>query len=301
MSMGKMHADEVDTDEALIRRLLEGQFPQWAALPIRRVVHSGTDNAIYRLGEDMAVRMPRIHWAVAQVERERRWLPILAPHLPLAIQVPLAIGEPAAGYPWQWSVVRWLAGENATAESLRDLREAAVDLAGFVRALQRIDATGGPQPGPTQRGVPLKVRDQYTRDRLPQLRGVVDIEAVTVAWEAAVRIPAWDGPPVWLHGDLASGNLLAVDGRLNAVIDFGPLVGDPAYDLIVAWSLFSDESRQAFREALEVDDASWARGRGIALSVAVVALPYYLKTNPAIVAASRHTIDEVLAEHRAGA
>ncbi|MBI5283530.1 MAG: aminoglycoside phosphotransferase family protein [Chloroflexi bacterium] len=295
-----MHADEVHTDVPLVRRLLAAQFPQWADLPIERVASAGTDNAIYRLGGDMAVRLPRIAGATGQIEKERLWLPKLAPHLPLAIPVPLAVGDPGEGYPWQWCISPWLDGDDATAEHLRDLGEAAVDLAAFIAALQRIDTTGGPAPGRHNffRGVPLAMRDTYTRDAISRLDGIVDTGAVTAAWEAALQAPAWDRPPVWVHGDLLPGNLLAARGRLSGVIDFGGLgVGDPAVELIVAWTLFSGESRDAFRAALSADDATWARGRGWALSTAVVALPYYLNTNPAIVARSRHQIEEVLAEH----
>jgi aminoglycoside phosphotransferase (APT) family kinase protein len=300
MSAGKMHVDEVDTDDALVGRLLAAQFPQWARLPIQRLPSAGTDNAIYRLGDDLCVRLPRIPAATGQVEKEQRWLPKLAPHLPLAIPVPLARGTPAEGYPWHWSVYRWLEGENATLDRIADPRDAAADLARFIAALQRIDPTGGPAPGRHNffRGVPLALRDSFTRDAIARLHGVLDTDAATSAWEAALQAPASQGAPVWIHGDLQSGNLLAQRGRLSAVIDFGGLgVGDPACDLIVAWNLFSAEARDAFRAALPVDDATWARGRGWALSTGLVALPYYLDTNPVLAGISRRGIDEVLADH----
>jgi aminoglycoside phosphotransferase (APT) family kinase protein len=299
MPAGKMHIDEVDTDVSLVGRLLAGQFPQWADLPIEPFHSDGTDNAIYRLGDDMAVRLPRISWATGQVEKEQRWLPRLAPLLPLAIPLPLGKGIPADGYPWLWSVYQWLEGENPTIERIADPRQAATDLAQFVAALHRIDPTDGPVPGSHNsfRGVPLAARDAETRAAIASLEGMLDIDAVTVAWETALQAPAWDGPPVWIHGDLSSGNLLAVHGRLSAVIDFGCLgVGDPACDLIVAWSLFSAE-RDIFRAALPVDDATWARGRGWALSTALIALPYYRSTNPVIAAGAMQKIDEVLADH----
>ena len=302
MPAGKMHADEVDTSVSLVARLLATQFPQWADLPLAPVPSAGTDNALYRLGGDMVIRLPRIHWAVGQVEKEQRWLPRLAPFLPLAIPVPLVMGEPGEGYPWHWSVYRWLEGENATIERLADLRQAVTVLAQFIAALQRADATGGPPPGPDNsfRGEPLARRDTRTREAIAALQGTLDADAVTAVWEAALRAPAWHGPPVWIHGDLQSGNLLAVQGRLNAIIDFGCLgVGDPACDLIVAWSLLSAVTRDAFRAALSVDDATWARGRGWALSTALIALPYYQDTNPEIVAGSRRKIAEVLADYRA--
>jgi aminoglycoside phosphotransferase (APT) family kinase protein len=304
MPAGKMHVDEVDTDVSLVGRLLAAQFPQWADLPIEPVHSAGTDNALYRLGDDMAVRLPRIHWATEQVHKEHRWLPRFAPHLSLAIPVPLTKGTPGEGYPWHWSVYRWLDGENATLERIADPRQAATELAQFIAALQRIDPTGGPTPGPhnSGRGVPLATRDSHTRTAIEALQGIIDADVAIAAWEAALQAPPWRRPPVWIHGDLQSGNLLAVQGRLSAVIDFGCLgVGDPACDLIVAWNLLSAETRDVFRAALPVDDATWARGRGWALSVGLIALPYYQSTNPVLAGIARHTIDEALADHKHGA
>lgn len=299
MCADKMHAGEVDTDEELVRRLLVGQFPMWAELPIDRIGSSGTDHAIYRLGDKMAVRLPRIHWATGQADKDEQWLGKLAPHLPLAIPVPLAKGEPAEGYPWQWSVVPWLEGEAWTADGVGDLSQAAMALAQFIIALQRIDPAGGPRGGRSNfyRGVPLSLRDADMRTQIAAADDMVDARAMIEAWEAALAAPAWDGPPVWLHGDLARpGNLLVTGGRLSAVIDFGCLgVGDPACDLAAAWALFSGESRDVFRAALPFDDATWARARGWALT-RVGAIPYYRETNPPIVAEALHAIEEVLAD-----
>lgn len=303
---GKMHVEELEVDPLLVRRLLAGQFPQWAGLPLRSVPSAGTDNAIFRLGDDLAVRLPRIHWAAGQVEKEWRWLPRLAPHLPLAVPAPLALGAPAEGYPWHWSVCRWIAGENATLDRLSDPREAAADLAGFIAALRGIDAADGPAAGEHnfRRGVPLAARDVEVRAALAALRalpGLIDTDAATAAWDEALETPAWGGPPVWLHGDLQPGNLLARDGRLRAVIDFGGLgVGDPACDLLPAWNLLPADARQVFRDALAVDDGAWARGRGWALLVGLLALPYYKETNPPLAAMARKTIDAVLTDHAAG-
>lgn len=299
-----MHVDEVDTDVSLVRRLLAAQFPRWADLPIEPIQSAGTDNAMYRLGDDMAVRLPRIHGATDQVEKEHRWLPKLGPLLPLAIPVPLAKGTPGEGYPWHWSVCRWLKGENATVERIADPRQAATELAQFIAALQQIDPTGGPPPGPHNffRGVPLIMRDSPTRAAIVSLQGMLHTDAAMAAWEAALQVPAWRDPPVWIHGDLQSGNLLIQQGRLSAVIDFGGLgVGDPACDLIVAWNFLSAETRDVFRAALPVDDATWARGRGWALSVRLIALPYYQSTNSVLARISRYAIDEALADHKRGA
>jgi aminoglycoside phosphotransferase (APT) family kinase protein len=299
-SMGKMHADEVDIDISLVARLLAGQFPQWADLPLSPVPSAGTDNAIYRLGDDMAVRLPHITWATEQVDQEFLWLPRLSPHLPLAIPLPLALGQPGEGYPWSWSVCRWLEGENAQSQHPADLGQAAHDLADFIAALQRIDAVGWPPPGPpdSPRGVALSTRDTPTRAAIAELSGRLDTAAVTIAWEAALQEPAWHGPPVWTHGDLLPGNLLVHEGRISAVIDFGCLgVGDPACDLIVAWSLLSAQTRDILRAALSVDEATWGRGRGWALSIGLIALPYYQHTNPVFAATARRMIAEVLADH----
>lgn len=296
---GKMHADEVDTDPSLVRRLLADQFPQWADLPIDRVESSGTDNAIYRLGEDMAVRLPRIAGGTGTIDKEQRWLPKLAPLLPVAISQPLAKGLPGQGYPWYWSVHRWLAGESVNVERMADPIGLAQDMGSFVAALRRIDTTGGPIAGRDgSRGVPLARRDAATREAIAQLDGVVDSPAVTAAWQAAVQAPTWRRPGVWIHGDLLSGNVLVdTSGRLSAVIDFGCMaVGDPACDVMAAWTLFEAEGREAFRSVIEVDDATWARGCGWALSFALIALPYYMHTNPVFVRDARHVIREVLAD-----
>jgi aminoglycoside phosphotransferase (APT) family kinase protein len=298
-----MHADEVEIDADLVRRLLSSQFPRWAELPLAAVPSAGTDNALYRLGTEWVVRLPRIHWAAGQAEREQAWLPRLAPHLPLAVPEVVALGAPAEGYPWGWSVQRWLPGVNATLDQIADVNQLALDLASFVVALRQIDASLAPLSGASNssRGVPLAERDAPTRSALAASHGLIDVAAATGAWEAALRVPSWSGPPVWIHGDLQSGNLLAQRGRLNAVIDFGCLgAGDPAVDLLPAWNLLPAAARDRFRRALAVDADTWARGRGWALSVSLVALPYYESRNPTLAGIARHTIAQVLTEPTRG-
>jgi aminoglycoside phosphotransferase (APT) family kinase protein len=304
MPGGKMHVDEVETSPALVRRLLAEQFPQWADLPITPVSSAGTDNALYRLGDHMAVRLPRIGWAVEQVEKEQRWLSILAPHLPLPIPVPLAKGEPGENYPWHWSVYRWLEGKNATTDPPADTHQAATAIVQFISALQQIDAADGPPAGAhnSYRGVPLIARDPEARQGIADLRGMIDTETAAAAWDAALSVPAWSGQPVWLHGDLQSGNLLVHRGQISAVIDFGCLgVGDPACDLQIAWNFFSADTRDTFRAALAVDDATWARGRGWALYFGLVALPYYHRTNPVLASIARRALTEALTDFARGA
>ncbi|SNX65716.1 aminoglycoside phosphotransferase (APT) family kinase protein [Streptomyces sp. TLI_55] len=302
--------DGVLIDTTLVRRLLTVQFPQWADLPLAPVPQSGMDNATFRLGDELSVRLPRYaHWA-GQVAREHRWLPRLAPQLPLTVSEPLEIGEPGEGYPYPWSVYRWLDGETATTEALADPVRAGLDLAGFVNALKGIDATGGPGPEQSNafRGVPMgDPRDSLAaearvRPKLEALArtGTVDIDAVTEVWEAALAAPAWHKPPVWIHGDLATGNLLMRDGRLSAVIDFGTLaVADPAVDLQPAWMFLPPQGRDAFREAVDADDATWARARGWALagSLPVPDDPFF-QQNPARVTAALDHLEQVLEDHR---
>jgi aminoglycoside phosphotransferase (APT) family kinase protein len=287
----RMHADEVDTDAELVRLLLAAQHPQWADRPIERVASSGTDNAMYRLGNDLAVRLPRIHWAVDNIAKERHWLPQLGPVLPLAVPLPVAAGKPQAEFPYPWSVVQWLPGDLATPDRLDDPIAVAAELTRFVRALQTVDATDGP---PSRRGRPVRTADESVRVGAARLRGEVDAAALLKAWERVLAVPDYDGPPVWFHGDLSYLNLLARDGRLSGVIDWGTCgVGDPAIDTIIAWSLFPPAARDAYHEALGVDDATWERGKGWVLT-GVYGIPYYRDTNPALVANAIRGIEAVL-------
>lgn len=291
----KMHADQIETDVDLVRRLLGGQFPHRAEQSIDRVDSYGTDHDIYRLGDHFAVRLPCIGWATAQAKKEAEWLPKLAPHLPLGIPVQLALGHPAEGYPFDWSVCEWLPGENANG-TIRDLEQAAIDLAAFVKALRQLDTNRAPARPTGARGGPLSELDQPVRQSLAQLGGRIDGDIALRCWEESLGASAWDGDEVWVHGDLLPGNLLVVDGRLSAVIDFGGLnVGDPACDLQPVWNLFAGDSRLRFREDLEVDDASWLRGRGWALYQAVSALAYYWDTNPGMICQASHALGQVLA------
>jgi aminoglycoside phosphotransferase (APT) family kinase protein len=298
MPTNKMHADEVDIDISLVNKLLAAQFPQWADLPIQPVQSSGTENAIYRLGEDMAVRLPRYPGPTGAIDKEHQWLPKLAPHLPLSIPVPLAKGLPDEGYPFHWSVFRWIEGENTTIDRIENPCEAAINLAQFITALQRLDTTDAPlAANHNLRGIPLATRDINTREAIAALHGMIDTDAATTVWEAALQATEWNREPVWFHGDLLPGNLLFKRGRLSAVIDFGGMgVGDPTCDLMIAWGLFSGESREVFRAELEVDDATWVRGRGHALSQALIFIPYYLNTNPVGVGNARHAIAEIIAD-----
>jgi len=293
-----MHTDKLDIDVFLVGQLVVTQFPQWAHLPIRAVEFGGWDNRTFRLGEHMSVRLPSAARYAKQVEKEQRWLPKLAPLLPLPIPIPLAMGAPALGYPWHWSVYRWLSGESATTDRITDLEQFATTLAHFLLALQQIDAANGPPPGAHNffRGGSLTIYDAETRQAIAALSNQIDTRAVTAVWEASLAA-TWCGAPVWVHGDVSASNLLVEKGRLSAVIDFGSSgVGDPACDLSIAWTLFEGESRKVFRSALPVDHATWARARGWTLWKALITACQAPRQDLEG-RKSRRIIDEILADH----
>ncbi|MBC7528488.1 MAG: aminoglycoside phosphotransferase family protein [Chthonomonadaceae bacterium] len=294
-----MPFDKTDIDVSLVSRLVATQFPRWAHLDVRPVELSGWDNKTFRLGDDMSIRLPSAERYAAQVEKEQRWLPKLAPLLPLPIPAPLAMGLPSEDYPWHWSVYKWLEGENATLERIADLSQFATDLAQFLVSLQRIDPADGPLYGGHNffRGGPVATYDAETLRSIQILEDHIDTDAATTVWESALNA-TWQRPTVWIHGDIAAGNLLAARGQLSAVIDFGCMgIGDPACDLVIAWTFFSGKSRKAFREALPLDFDTWARGRGWALWKALITLVQHIDTNPIEEDKARHVIDEVLADH----
>jgi len=285
-----------DIDEALVRRLLAGQFPQWADLALSQVIPAGTDNALYRLGDHLTVRLPARLAAAIQAERDQRWLPWLAPKLPLTIPAPIGAGVPAEGYPWAWSVCPWLPGEDAATASTLDLNEAAATLARFLVRLQSVDASSGPAAGPMNhsRGVPLSLLDERVRRDLEFLGKEIDRPAVLAIWRDALAAPSYEGPGSWVHGDLHPGNLLTRDGRIVGVLDFGLLgVGDPACDLLVAWSLLDASGRAVFQDVLRPDAASWSRGRGWAVFNAVIALAFYLESDTHLCRIGRNTLAEL--------
>ena len=287
-----MHPDELPIDDALVRRLLAEQFPEWAGLPLRRVASGGTVNALYRLGDELLVRLPlRAGWGGGTLH-EHEWLPRIAPSLPFATPVLRGVGAPSDEYPSPWSVYAWLEGDNPVPGELEAAELLAADLAAFVAALRRIDRMGAPI---SFRGVSLASRDDEFRGALAQARDEVDEDAATRTWESSLAAPEWAGAPVWTHADLLPGNLLVSSGRLSAVLDWAASgVGDPACDLIPAWYVLPSSARPAFRGALSFDDATWERARGWALSIGVIALPYYRETNPLMTQQARYVIREVL-------
>ena len=289
-------------DIDLARQLIDSQFPQWSDLPLMPVDVGGVDNRTFRLGDELSVRMPSGDWYALQVEKEQRWLPVLAPHLPLPIPAPVAEGKPGHGYPYSWSVYRWLDGDLASAASIRNRTRFATDLAGFLVALKAVDATGGPEPGRHNffRGGPLTTYADETVRSIERLGPEIPRDAVLTVWDEALAAD-WTSQPVWFHGDVSTGNLLVNDGALSAVIDFGTSgVGDPACDVVIAWTFLSGSSRSAFRFALGVDPGTWARGRGWALWKALITLVGDLERGSPQAGAQRHIIREILADQGAG-
>jgi aminoglycoside phosphotransferase (APT) family kinase protein len=285
-------------DEPLVRRLIAAQFPEWSDLPIRPVASSGWDNRTFHLGDEMSVRLPSSEAYVPQVDKEHRWLPVLAPNLPLPRPSPIAKGAPGEGFPWPWSIYRWLDGERATRANIADLNAFAADLANFLVALRGIDAKDGPLAGKDNfyRGGPLGVYAGETAQAVAALGDEIDRDRVMTVWDEALAT-TWQGRPVWVHGDVADGNLLVNDGKLTAVIDFGSSgVGDPACDLYIAWTFLDQESRQKFRAGLALNDATWARGRGWTLWKTLITLAEHGDAQP-LGAWARRVIGEVLADH----
>jgi aminoglycoside phosphotransferase (APT) family kinase protein len=290
----KLHDGEVNIDRELVGRLVAAQFPQLADLPISAVQSTGTVNTIYRIGDHLCARLPRMQKWAQDLDREWHWLPKLAPRLSLRVPEPVGKGHPSGSYPFPWAIYGWINGQPYADELVDDEDQAAKDLAQFVVELRRIDSVVEAPRGGRK---PLCELDAVTREAIKSANGVIDSDAATAAWDRALEAPAWKGAPVWIHTDLLRPNLLVHGGRLCSVIDFGSVgVGDPAADVIAAWSVFSYDGRGSFRGALDVDDGMWNRARGFALHQAAMIIPYYFETNPRFVALAKRTVEEVLAD-----
>ena len=289
----RMHPDEIEVSEELVRRLLMAQAPDLSDREVHRLDAVGTVNAVFRLGSDLCVRLPVNPGWAADLAKELRWLDRLRPHLPMRIPEPVAVGRPALGYPCRWAVYRWIEGVPYSADAVRDEALAAGELAGFIGALRGVDTSGAPTSGRR----PLVDLDAETVWAIGAIGDAERTRPIAEAWERSREAPAWSGIPVWRHGDLLPTNLLVADGRVRAVIDFGGVgIGDPAADVIAAWTVFGSTGRSAFRQALDCDDSTWDRARGLALHQAVLIIPYYSATNPAMAAMARRTVGEILSD-----
>jgi aminoglycoside phosphotransferase (APT) family kinase protein len=291
-----MHENEIPLSDDAARRLIDSQLPQYAGRELRRLPPIGTDHHLFRVGDDLLARFPKIDWAADQAESDDTWLRRLAPHLPLEVPVPVAMGAPADDYPFRWSVVPWIEGENPTKGNIDELA-CARTLGEFARALHEVDPMGGPVKSGTQRGVPLAACDDWVREWTAKAGDRIDQQAVLAVWEDALAAPVWEHDPVWLCGDIQEGNVIVRDGEVVAAIDFGALGrGDPAAELMPCWNWFSGEASAAYRDANALDEAAYRRGRGWALVPSVSALTYYETTSPAHAIGSAETIAAVLRE-----
>ncbi|WP_338702672.1 aminoglycoside phosphotransferase family protein [Streptomyces sp. Q6] len=291
MAVRKLHQDEADIDEGLVRRLVDDAFPRWAGRPLRYVDSHGTQNVLFRLGDEHVIRLPRIRGAVSDLARELRWMPVLARRLPVPVPEPVAEGRPAHGFPGRGP---------CTAGCPARSRSWGAEAAGGARRGPGGVRRGGQEhrPGRGARGLPgppLTERDADTRAVLGRLADVIDADGALAVWDAAVRAPRGPEPAVWLHGDLQPGNVLVDGGRLSAVIDFGCMgLGDPAVDLIAAWYVLDARGRETFRTALAPDADTWARGRGWALTIAAHELDYYRTSNPFMAETATRVIGELV-------
>ena len=289
-----MHDNEFEIDETLVINLLKQQCPESAELPISKIMHYGTDNAIFRIGDKYSIRLPRVEYTAEQIEKEQTWLPKFAPHLPFVIPTPITAGKPSKEFPHSWYVYNWIEGVDAYNEPPSDINQLAGDLAGFIKALWQLDTNGAPA---ARRGLPLNTQDKAVCEAISNLKDTIDTDTITRIWQECLKVPDWNKPPVWLHADLLPSNLLLQNDKLHAVIDFGLMgVGDPACDLIPAWCLLNADARKIFKETLGIDENTWTRGKGWALSIALIIMPYYKDTNPVLMSVARRIIEEILAD-----
>lgn len=291
----KLHENEAHIDENLVKKLLSNQFPKFANLPLRLIFPQGTDNVMYQLGNDMIVRMPRIDSAANSLMKEKRWLPTLASRLPINIPNVIGVGNPDEIYPYPWIVGNFIEGKHLSNENKLDLNQAAIDLGNFVLSMQRVSTKDAPF---CSRGKPLSTRDKDIREAIALIEDIYDIKLLTEIWEYFLQLPNWSKNPTWIHGDLHADNLLAENRKITAIVDFGMAgIGDPAVDLMVAWTLLNKEARKIFKDIVKPDQDTWERGKAWAFNF-IVAYPYYKKSNPRFAQAAKKIVDEVIISYK---
>ena len=287
-------------DVALVQNLIASQIPQWKNLPISPVVNGGWDNRTFHLGKSMLIRIPSAERYAQKIEKEFRWLPILSPLLSYNIPKPLVMGKPDETYPWNWGVYTWIEGETVASCKNIDLNQFAHDLALFLKSFHTIDIAGGPEAGAHNfyRGGSLQAYDAEVQQAITILKNKIDVELVKKIWKEALT-NHWHHDPVWVHGDIAAGNLLVQHGKLTAVIDFGGLaIGDPACDLAIAWTLFKNESRETFKHILSFDSDTWLRGQAWALWKALIIAADITQTNASEGKQCWYIIDTILKDNK---
>lgn len=290
--MSKLHEGEVDVDEDIVRRLLGAQFPQFSDEQISRVHSAGTVNYVFRIGSAYYARLPRLASYARDLQKEIEWLPVLSKQLTLEVPTPVWQGDPSVDYPYAWAIYRWLPGASLDLTRAGPKPELLGPLTQFIEALRACSIEGAPQ---STRDAPMAARDKYARNALHDLATWMDAGPATEAWQACLDSRIWEGAPVWTHGDLLPPNLLVTRGRLSAVLDFGNMgAGDPAVDVIAAWSLLDRHTRDEFRTKLDIPDDVWDRSRGFALFQALMGIPYYWESNPEFTRMAMRTYREIL-------
>ena len=296
MSVKRICVDEINIDIKLVKNLLSQQFSAWKNLNLELIKPEGTDNVMYRLGDDKVVRLPRRQISSLNVEKEINILPILKPHVSISIPEVLAVGKADERYPFSWLICSQLEGKNLDDKNKVDLHQAAIDLGHFVRSMQNIDSKNGII---CKRGESISSRDHEVRRAIALSDQFFDTTLLTKLWSNVLQAPVWKGDPVWIHGDLHPGNLLVKNSKISAIVDFGLSgIGDPAVDLMVAWTLLTKETREIFRSIVRPDDATWERARGWALFLGVLGCYYYVESNPAFAAIAKKSVDEVVIDCR---
>lgn len=295
-----MHENEFKVNEELVHSLLKSQFPTLANLELSPVISSGTDNALFRLGKELVVRIPRIEWSPGSntygINKEYLWVPQLAKHLKTSISEPVFKGNATEFYPWPWTITKWNEGHNPEFEKENEYEQLAVDLAQFLNELQSIHLQGSAPL--SRRGVHLNNIDKETKQAIKALEQDMDTHTLAALWNKLSETSPWNNEHVWIHGDLLPGNILIQNNRLSAIIDFADVgLGDPACDLLPAWSLLNAHSRTVFRNHLKhIDDATWKRGQAWALSIALIILPYYKNTNSVLTSVANRMIQQILSD-----
>lgn len=286
---------------SIARRLIDAQCPQWRALELSAVSSAGTDNALFRLGCDWVVRLPTVARAAEHASKEARWLPTFQGELPLKVPVPEFLGRASEAFDRAWSVVPWIKGQDLRAAVDLNLVDVATRLGECLGAVHGLPTEGAPPAGEQNngRGLPLATRDHWVQQAIEALDNQALIEPAPVLdlWQRCLDCPTSSREPRWVHGDPNAGNLIASDGKLAALIDWGLMgVGDPAVDLLAGWYLFDADARPVFRSTMGIDDGVWLRGAGWALSMALIAWPYYLDRNPTVTAESELVVARLLAD-----
>ncbi|MDR0525415.1 MAG: aminoglycoside phosphotransferase family protein [Spirochaetaceae bacterium] len=287
-----LHKGQIEISGATVTALLLEQFPQYADLPLREYTATGTVNAIFRLGDSYYIRLPILKTFEAGLLKEYALLPYLSKHISIPIPKPMHLGRPNTIYPSHWAIYTWIDGDTAGADSSPAIVSA---LAGFINELHSLKI---PETAPKAGRKPLADLNAVTLSALEESKNEISYKRTVSLWERLRETPAWDNKPVWIHGDLLKPNILIKADRLAGIVDFGSAgIGDPAFDIIPAWTIFDSDRRRLFQEAVNVCPAVWNRACAYALHQAALIIPYYRKTNKPFAEQAIQTIREILLDY----